>query len=34
MTLELSDDGNLVITETSEESLGLLDVMLAPSAPE
>jgi hypothetical protein len=34
LTLELGDDGNLVITDASEESLGLLDVVLAPVAPE
>lgn len=30
LTLELDDDGNLVIVDVTEESLGLLDVTLAP----
>jgi hypothetical protein len=34
LTLELDDEGNLVIVDASEESVGLLDVVLAPFALE
>lgn len=34
LTLELDDDGNLTIIDATEESVGLLDVVLAPFALE